>query len=369
MRQPDTLAHVRGVLALLIAVLVGAPGLVWAQPRLSPVAFADLKGWQQDPLLGAAQALTRSCAHLESKPLPAEDTWLPAPTQALLPPCAALKHTPRTTPALRRFFETWFRPYALEESTASSLATGYFLPEVRAARTQSPRYRYPILAPPPTLPAANLWSAPVNATPQPWRTREAIEAQPTHALLWADDRLDVFILQVQGSGIARLPDGESLLIGYAGHNGHTYQSIARALIERGALKPHQASWRHIRQWLENNPAQADALYALNPRFIFFRHLEQSGPLGNAGVVLTPERSIAVDTRATPYHLPVWIETGTPDAPIQRLTIAQDTGNAIRGTLRIDYYWGHGARALQRANAMKFPVRMVLLIPHGVDIPL
>jgi membrane-bound lytic murein transglycosylase A len=187
-------------------------------------------------------------------------------------------------------------------------------------------------------------------------------------LLWIDDPVDVFLLQVQGSGRVVLPDGEVVRVGFAGHNGRPYRSIGRVLIERGAIEPHAASWDGIRGWIEENPDEAHALFAENPRFVFFREIDGAadGPIGAQGVPLTPRRSLAVDRSLVPLGLPVWLDTTRPgdsDVPLRRLMVAQDTGGAITGPVRGDFFWGYGETALAEAGRMKSRGRYFLLLPN------
>jgi membrane-bound lytic murein transglycosylase A len=185
-------------------------------------------------------------------------------------------------------------------------------------------------------------------------------------LLWVDDLIDAFVLHVQGSGRVILADGSVVRVGFAGHNGLGYRSIGRALIERGVLQPGGASWNDIRNWIEQNPDQAADLLAVNERFIFFRELTGDGPIGAAGVALTPGRSLAVDKRFVPYGLPIWLDTNWPNdlaRPLRRLMVAQDTGAAIRGPIRGDFFWGYGPDALAFAGKMKSRGRYFLLLPR------
>ena len=183
-------------------------------------------------------------------------------------------------------------------------------------------------------------------------------------MFWAADPLDVFILQVQGSGIAELPDGTRQRIGFAGHNGHAYGSLGRWLIAEKELPANRAAWEDIRGWLESNPDRARAALAVNPRFIFFRELDGGGPLGAAGVPLTAERSLAVDTRHVPLNVPVWLDIEHPDGEtrLQRLMLAQDVGSAIKGVVRGDFYWGTGRAALDKAGRMKSRGTYYMLVP-------
>ena len=174
------------------------------------------------------------------------------------------------------------------------------------------------------------------------------------------------------SGRIVLPDGLVARVGFAGHNGHAYRSIGRTLIVRGDLKPGQASWPDIRAWIDDNPDKARALLAVNRRYIFFRERPKGkggadeGPYGAQGVPLTPERSLAVDRRFIPLGAPIWLDTTWPatDKPLRRLMIAQDSGSAIRGPVRGDFFWGYGAKALAQAGRMKSRGVYYILIPRA-----
>jgi membrane-bound lytic murein transglycosylase A len=187
-------------------------------------------------------------------------------------------------------------------------------------------------------------------------------------MVWVDDPVDAFFLHIQGSGRITLEDGSVMRVGYAGQNGHPYIAVGRELIARGVLTKENVSMQSIREWLHANPGEASGLMNKNPSFVFFRPLDGEGPLGAQGVALTPGRSLAVDRSFVPYGLPVWLDAQDPldgAARVRRLMVAQDTGGAIRGPVRGDVFWGHGADAELRAGRMKSPGRYYLLIPRTV----
>jgi membrane-bound lytic murein transglycosylase A len=207
----------------------------------------------------------------------------------------------------------------------------------------------------------------------PFHDRAAITAGALEGrgleLAWVDDPADAFFLQVQGSGRVTLPDGRVLRLGYAGWNGFPYVAIGRFLVEQGALTREAVSLQSIRAWMEQaGPEQAAALMARNPSYIFFRAVEappERGPVGTLGAPLTPMRSIAVDRTRLPLGLPVWLSGRDPlaDAPLRRLTVAQDTGGAISGLARADLFTGWGEEAAARAGRMRGPAAMFLLLPR------
>ena len=217
-----------------------------------------------------------------------------------------------------------------------------------------------------------------TASSCPYADRAAIDAGALAGreleLLWVDDPVDRFFLEIQGSGQVRLPDGETVRVGYADQNGRPYRAIGKDLIESGAIPREQMSMQAIRAWLEANPKQAPAMMAKNPSYVFFTELTElaaaSGPLGAQGVPLTPGRSLAVDRKFLPLGAPIWVDTVAPEprgrAPVARLLVAQDTGGAIRGPVRGDVFWGAGPQAEHLAGHMKSPGRLFILLPRELS---
>jgi len=285
----------------------------------------------------------------------------------------------------RAWFETHFRPWALvnQDGGLEGLVTGYFEPLIRGSRLRKPPYLTPVFGPPEDLIVVDL----AGLYPElrhmrlrgriegrrlvPYFSREEWAAEEERrsdqALLWVDDPIDFFFLQIQGSGQVLLDDGSRVRIGFADHNGHPYRSIGRWLIDQGELKSHEASMQGIRAWVAANPARKKELLNINPGFVFFRELpvEGSGPPGALGIPLTPERSVAIDPRFTPLGAPVWLSTTRPnsEAPLVRFMLAQDTGGAIRGPVRVDFYWGTGTAAGELAGRMKQRGRLWVLLPR------
>jgi membrane-bound lytic murein transglycosylase A len=193
-------------------------------------------------------------------------------------------------------------------------------------------------------------------------------------IAYVADPLDALALQIQGSGRLRItePDGRvrTVRLAYAGNNDQPYQSVGRWLIAQGELPAGQASWPAIKAWAKLHPARVNELLWANPRVVFFREEPLPdpavGPRGAQGVALTPGRSIAVDPRSVPYGTPVWIDTTEPlsSRPLQRLVLAQDTGSAIVGAVRADYFWGWDGDAAEQAGRMRQPLRMWVLWPRG-----
>jgi membrane-bound lytic murein transglycosylase A len=362
--------------------------------ELEAVELADLPGWEEDLLTEALPALRRSCEVVDGW---ADTDTADALTSAQNPElwrdiCAQLVGLePDDEEALRALVATRLRPYAVSNrGELEGLFTGYYEPTLAGSRRPTERFRYPLYRRPPELVSVNLGefredlrgrrlAGRVEAgVLSPYFDRFEIEAgglsQRGLELVWVDDPYDAFFLHVQGSGRVELDDGGFLRVGYAGQNGHPYFAIGRALVDRGVLTLEEVTLQTIRAWLEANPEEAPEVLAQNPSFVFFRELEEEGPVGSLGVVLTPERSLAVDSTFVPLGLPVWVDASAPasdplvpDRPIRRLMVAQDTGGAIRGPVRGDVFWGHGRNAAHIAGHMKHRGRLWLLLPRESDV--
>ncbi len=337
------------------ALSTGQPGA----GRLTPVAWQQVPGWQDDTLIGAAAALRQNCVRLAQQP-----KWQRA--------CrAALQLDDLDIAETRTFFETYFTPFQLANGDGSvdGLVTGYYEPLLHGSRTRRGPYQY----------ALYRWPAafrPGTALP----TRAQLErsgALEGNELVWVDDPIEAFFLQVQGSGRIVLDDGGVMRVGFGGTNNQPYRSIGRWLLDHGEITPAQATMQGIKAWARANPGRVAALLDTNPRFVFFKAMASSdaaasldpsaaGPIGALGVPLTPERSIAVDPTAIPLGTPVFLETTRPltNAPMNRLVFAQDTGSAIKGGVRADYFWGLGDDAGDLAGKMKQAGRMWLLLPNS-----
>ena len=355
------------------------------QAVLSPVGFEDLPGWNTDRHAEVLPALLRSCARfLKQPPGKALGARIPGASAAdIQPACRAAQSLPAGHDlAARSFFEQWFQPWAVSNNDkAEGLFTGYYEIELQGAITRDDSYNVPVYRKPPDHVTVNLGEFDPELSGRsfvgrvdggklkPYFARGDIQngvlAGKGIELVWLKDPLDAFMLHVQGSGRVSLVDGRTTRIGFAAHNGHPYKSIGRELIDRGELEAHAASWPNIRAWIHANPTKAADLLAVNRRYIFFGEVVGEGPIGAQGVALTPGRSMAVDTRYIPLGLPLWLDTTMPGAgagPLQRLMLAQDTGSAIKGPVRGDFFWGTGDGALEYAGRMKSQGRYYILLP-------
>jgi membrane-bound lytic murein transglycosylase A len=357
-----------------------------AMPWLKTAVFAQLPGWREDDLTLAWPAWIQSCKGLRSNPAWSQ-VCQAAEQMNALPESADVRH----------FMEHYFQPWQVQQNEGGidGLVTGYYEPLLLGSRVPTTRYRYPLYGPPEDMLVVDLASVYPELKPLrlrgrlqgnkvlPYWTRAEIEAgaAPVRGkeIVWVDDPVEAFFLQVQGSGRIRLDDGkgggEVIRLGYADQNGHPYHSIGKWLIEKGEITLDKASMQGIKDWGRRNPNRLPELLNSNPSFVFFRELpnnlpgQASGPNGALGVPLTGERSIAVDPRGVPLGAPVWLMTTWPNSreALNRLMLAQDTGSAIRGNVRADLFWGYGEAAGKLAGAMKQKGRMWVLLPRDYPI--
>jgi len=336
---------------------------------LTPVSFTDLPGWSDDRQSESLAAFARSCDKLTQKSTLYD--WRTV--------CAALNQVAHDDAAARAFFEAYFKPYIVNDGD-DGLLTGYYEAELRGSSAPTAQFHVPLYVRPDDLVAVDLglfkpeWkgqhiAGKVNdAKLIPYDDRAAIVANSlegrAHVLLWVDDPVDAFFLEIQGSGRVQLEDGRMARIGYDSANGRAYIAIGRALAEMDEVqKP--VTMQSIRAWLAAHPERAQEIMNLNPSYVFFHTLDGEGPVGAEGVALTPLRSLAVDPAFVSLGTPVWLETNTTDgAPLRRLVIAQDTGGAIKGPVRGDLFWGAGKDAEAQAGAMQSRGRYFILLPKN-----
>jgi len=344
-----------------------------AEPSMLPAAWEDLPGWRDDNPAEAWGALLTSCRVLGGR-----SAWRDF--------CAvANRMTVPDRETARRFFEENLVPYQMvaPEGQKTGLITGYYEPLLHGSRRPSQRYRFPVYGVPddllvidlaelyPELKGMRLRGRIEGRRVVPYYDRAQIEdgkaAVRGKELAWVDDAVELFFLQIQGSGRLRLDDGTTLRVGYADQNGHPYRSIGRWLVERGELPLERASMQGIQAWARQNPARLSEMLNHNASYVFFRELPASlpGPIGALGVPLTARRSVAIDPRFVPLGAPVFIATTWPNTakPLNRLMMAQDTGGAIRGSVRADYFWGFGTEATREAGRMRQPLSMWVLLPR------
>lgn len=340
-----------------------------------------MPGWPRGGQAQALSAFVQGCARLP-------------PASALGRACDAAASIPaQDDAAARRWLEDAFAPYAViaPDDASDGLITGYYEPILPGSRSRSARFRYPVHGAPEDLVTVDL-SAVVPETRHlrlrgriegrrlvPYWSRGEIEARAGElrapVLAWVEDPVELFFLQIQGSGLVDLQDGprrgERIRLGYADQNGHPYRSLGRYLVEQGELALEKASMQGIMAWAAANPAKLQDALNHNASYVFFRELPAGGgPIGALGAPLTAGFSLAVDPRHIPLGAPVFLATTYPlsEQPLERLMVAQDTGGAIRGAVRGDFFWGAGAEAGQHAGRMRQKGRFWLLWPRGEPLP-
>jgi membrane-bound lytic murein transglycosylase A len=304
--------------------------------------FESLPGWAQDDHLAALRTFLHSCDLIQGEDWP--------------PLCALAQDAATSEASARDFFELFFKPVVV--GTPPAMFTGYFEPELDGSPVQTGRFAYPIYRRPPEL-----------LDGQVWYDRATIERGILRGrgleLAWLEDPVDVYFLQVQGSGRIRMPDGHVIRVGYAGRNGHSYASVGKAMVAKGIATADQVDANSIQDYVRANPVAGADLMNVNPSYIFFRKIadlgSDQGPIGAMGRSITPMRSVAIDPSFVPLGAPVWIEKAGA-APLNRLMVAQDTGGAIKGAQRADIFFGTGRDAGRSAGKIKDPGRLVILLP-------
>ena len=357
------------VVLLALTLIAAAIAYYLLPPKPAPrltlanTAYDQLAGWRDDAAAAAIPVFLKSCGALGSR---ADTAALDARTKSFdvgtagewRALCAAAEQLPAgDDQSARQFFESSFVPLlAGNNGEPEGLFTGYFEISLNGSRRhdgvyQTPLYRRP--ADPAHFSRAEIEDGALNG--------QGLE------LLWVDDAIAAFFLEIQGSGRVTLPDGKIVRVGYDGSNGKPYVAVGKLLLDRGVLPREQLTMANIRRWMLEHPKEGAALRRENPSYVFFREISGDGPLGAQRVVLTPERSLAVDRAFIPLGLPLWLEAQErfSAGKYRRLLIAQDTGGAIKGPVRGDLFWGHGPAAAAGAGAMNARGHYYLLVPRAV----
>ena len=367
------------------------PDEVLLEPRkpfmsIFPTVYKNVPGWKSDNHSETLPAFLRSCDKIQKLPkdkamgnfdeMGIVSDWLPL--------CLAARTIrPGNKTEAQYFFESRFVPYSVSNNKKSEgLFTGYYEPDLQGAFGPDARYRYPIYARPKDLISSNLGQFDdkfkgnkltgriKNNKFIPYFTRGEIEDGALKGrqleTVWVDNQIDAFVLHIQGSGRIVLPDGSHVRVGFAGKNGKRYTSVGRELVAAGVMNLADVTMPSIRAWMETNPLAAVALMRKNKSFIFFKVSKNAGPIGAQGVVLTPQRSMAVDRTYYPMGLPIWLDTTLPGTreKLRRLMVTQDTGSAIKGPVRGDFFWGNGRQAGINAGLMKERGEIYLLLPKS-----
>jgi membrane-bound lytic murein transglycosylase A len=354
---------------LAVALLIVLAAVIYRHyyplpPKLSLRAtrFARLDGWDDDNVAAVLPAFLKSCAVITARggadPV---DTVTRSSDFGTVgdwqPLCAQAAALPGDDMAARNFFETSFTPLlAGNNGNSDGLFTGYYEIVLNGSRRREGAYQTPIYRRP-TDPKAYSRA----------QIDDGALAGKGLELLWVDDPIGAYFLQIQGSGVVRLTDGKTVRLGYDGGNGHSFVSIARLLVQRNEVPLKNMTMQALREWIAAHGAAGQGLMREDPSFVFFKEIPGDGPYGAEKVVLTAECSLAVDRRFIPLGVPLWLDatqrftTGT----IRRLVVAQDTGGAIKGPVRGDFYWGSGDEAGREAGAMNASGHYYLLVPQTV----
>ena len=378
---------------LLFLILVAACTTLPSEDEkisLTPVSFGALPGWENDNHSAVLPAFKNSCdifqkrgnlSNVKASGPYALSAGQVSEWKSLCQ--VAQRLTEYDANAVRAFFEAWFQPYRVSgENGAEGLFTGYYEPELRGSYIPSAKYNTPLYRRPYDLIDVNLGDFRQNLKGEkisgrlnkgklvPYYDRRRIKAGALKGfeLLWVDDPISAFFLQIQGSGRIMMDTGEEVRVGYDGKNGHTYTSIGKVMVEKGWMTAEEVSLQSIRAWLKANPAQVAPLLNENASFVFFKKIPGAGPIGGQGAPLTPGRSLAVDHTLIPYGVPMWVDIQHPENPdqlkLRRLMVAQDTGGAIRGAVRGDFFWGHGEVAERFAGKMRSRGSFYILLPKA-----
>ena len=359
--------------------------------HMHAVPFSKLPGWDNANLRASLGAFQRSCGvflkHDPERLVGSE--FISMRAKHWYPACnAAMQLKNPSDNEIRNFFQTWFKPFAMCNSKpVKGLFTGYYSPLFKGSLKKTPYYSVPIYGLPKQLITAHLnkFNAEfknkkiigrvVGQQLVPYYTSQQIDAGALDGvapvIAWVHSPLERLTLGIEGSGIVKLTNGKKLVLGYAGENGAPYTAIAKVLIEKGVMTYDNASMQHIAEYFKQHPNQMQTILHRNKSFVFFTVLKQPDALGAQGIALTPGYSMAVDRHWLPMGAPLWLTTtrpnedGTTQKKLHRLMIAQDTGGAIRGPVRGDFYWGAGERAAAIAGRMKNHGYYWVLLPKEI----
>ncbi len=332
-----------------------------------PINFVNLSGWADQDFKKIFAVFLVSCRSLlnEEKPIRPAQT----PTSALYDVCKlALMSVPaNSADEIRAFFETYFSPFNIVPESGSGFLTAYYEPEIEGSRIKTPEFSIPLLGRP-------KWLGDKNFEPTPIPDRAQIEdgalASESLELVWFKNSVELFMMHVQGSGRVKFNDGTSQRFTYAGRNGYPYTSIGKQIISEGYMDLETMTLASLKTWLLTHPNEAKRIMRLNRSYIFFAAADipvHLGPIGGCGVSLTAHYSIAIDRNIWPYGLPFFVETHLPNKvgvlePVAHLMIGQDTGSAILGAARADYFMGSGDEAGELAGIVRHPMNFTVLWP-------
>ena len=351
---------------------------------LQKAGYADLHDWSKDNLTSAIKALKKSCQKISTSQAEYIDSKseIKIPTSAYKKMCQDLNRTKRSE--YKSFIEQNLTPYLVTyQGDSEGKFTSYYEAELHASYHKSDKYKYPVYGKPydlielnlqdfdKTLPNKRLVGRVKGDKFVPYYTRAEIQEKQLNApiILWGDNEVDIYVMQIQGSAMAKMEDGSQIRIGYADNNGREFKGIGSILLEEKLIKPGQASMGKIKKWLKENAKRAQEPMNKNERYVFHRLVNADGPIGAQGVSLTAGRSLAVDRKYIPLGAVLWLETSGPDKEeINKMVIAQDVGGAIKGPIRGDYFWGSGGDVvLEKAGKMHSKGKYYILLPNSIEV--
>lgn len=351
--------------------------------ELQKSSFSDLNNWKNEDLHSFDKVLKDVCGVVLKKEAETmRSGHIEYPLKVYKKHCRKIVALD-TNEALKTYIEDNFVPYLVRvNAQTEGKFTSYYEAELSANYERGGKYQYPIYGKPKdlveinlrdfdsSLPNQRLVGRVKNGKLVKYYTRKEVDEGKIDApvILWGDDLVDIYIMQIQGAAVATLPDGKHVRVGYADNNGHRFRGIGSILLEKGLIKPKDASMSKIRQWLKDNGESAKKNMLLNDRYIFHKVVEADGPIGAMGLPLVAGRSIAVDKKYIPLGSIMWLETKGPDNElINKLVMAEDVGGAIKGGIRGDYFWGHGEAALNCAGRMNSKGRYFILLPKDAEV--
>lgn len=333
--------------------------------HLSKSDFKELPNWRNEDFTTALGSFVESCRTKKTQKLYGE-----------------LCTKAKTVEDAKEFLQREFEPYEIknENQKEEGLLTGYYEPHLNASLTKHGKYQHPIYNTPsdlitvelssiyPALKDYRLRGRIKGNKLVPYYTRKETSSNHIEAdiICYADSKLDIFFLEIQGSGRVTLDTGETMFIGFDNQNGHKYRAIGRYLVKIKALKLEEISLQTIKKWLLANPSRIDEVLNYNESVVYFEQRDKAAT-GSLGVELTPERSIAVDQRYIPLGSMLYLNAKSEKQNINKVVMAQDTGGAIKGAVRADMFLGHGEDAMNTAGELKAPLKLWILLPKNIEV--